>query len=1026
VLLALAAGISAATPREFDIAAGPAAQTLTRYAQQAGVPVLFPYELLEGRSTQALRGRFEIQEGLRRLLRGTGLVASINRRGQLAIRREDPALTAQVADAAADPTPAGLQAFGATEELPEVEVTGTRIERDGMTTPTPVAALSRAELDDLAPTTLTDALSQLPHFLNNDTPQTQSFGTSGAAGASHLNLRGIGTIRTLMLLDGRRFVPSTRFGTVDLALFPKNLVKRVEVVTGGASASYGSDAVSGVVNVILDDQFRGLRTHGQLGISDQSDYENLEASVAFGTRVGSQSSLLLGAELFRAAGVSGYDSRDWYDGQAAILNPVPGGPREVIARDVRSTNYTYGGLITSGPLAGTEFLAGGVPAPFERGSLFTGTTQSGGSGVNPAADRIWLLPDQERMSAFARLATQPTATLSGFAQLLLGRTRNRFGKEPSAQWGIWEATIYEDNAFLPDTIRQRVDELGIASFRLGRAASPNELGDPRASLTSEVISATLGGDWHFSDWRVGGHLQHGRNRTTIDYYDIVRIDRIYRGIDSVRHPETGEIVCRSTLSFPGDGCVPVNLFGPNAISAEAREWVTEGRTAQLQEVRQQVAELTLTGDVPWRTAGPVSVAAGFAWRAESVDSSAPRYPSSLDDLVIEPAETQGYRGLPAAYSGTPGIFERASRIEIEGRYDVWEAFGEAVVPLLRDRPLARRLDLHAALRGARYNGSGLIAAWRLGLDWQALPSMRLRATRSRDVRAGSLSDRYDESPVGITIVDRVQPGEPVYAVVGDRRGNPGIEPELGNTSTAGLVVQPQWAPGLSVSADYFDIRIKDAIAFFGVQRIIDGCAEGRAQLCALIERDAPSGQITRVNNVVLNIAAARSRGMDLELSWRRRVAWFGGGEAIAVRLFANRTLESSTTDPSGVRTDRAGQTGLFGGAPRFTGTLSAAYERGPWRMALQQRYVSSGSYDATYGPADIDDRHVRAAAYTTFNVNWRPPRWSGARMYINVHNVFDAAPPIAPDWGFGGSIPTNEGLFDVLGRRYMLGMRFER
>src|SRR5690606_22146643 len=184
---------------------------------------------------------------------------------------------------------------------------------------------------------------------------------SGAVGASYLNLRGIGTIRTLMLLDGRRVVPSTRFGTVDIALFPRNLVKRVEVVTGGASASYGSDAVSGVVNVILDDDFEGLRTHAQGGIAGAGDFGNVETGVTFGTRVGGNSSLLLSGEVFRASGIRGYASRDWYDGQAAIPNPDPDGPAEIIARDVRSTNYTFGGLITSGPLAGTEFLAGGVP-----------------------------------------------------------------------------------------------------------------------------------------------------------------------------------------------------------------------------------------------------------------------------------------------------------------------------------------------------------------------------------------------------------------------------------------------------------------------------------------------------------------------------------------------------------------------------------------------------------------------------------------------------------------------------------------
>src|SRR5690606_6210915 len=166
-----------AAPRRFDIAAGPATQSVTRFAQQAGVPVLFPYELLQDRRTPALRGRYEIHEGLQRLLRDTGLVASVSSRGQLTIRVAEPDAGAV---AEGPPDPGAFRSLREDEALPEVEVTGTRIARDGMTTPTPVAALSRAELDELGPTTLVDALGQLPHFLNNDTPQTQSFGTSGA------------------------------------------------------------------------------------------------------------------------------------------------------------------------------------------------------------------------------------------------------------------------------------------------------------------------------------------------------------------------------------------------------------------------------------------------------------------------------------------------------------------------------------------------------------------------------------------------------------------------------------------------------------------------------------------------------------------------------------------------------------------------------------------------------------------------------------------------------------------------------
>jgi iron complex outermembrane recepter protein len=181
-----------------------------------------------------------------------------------------------------------------------------------------------------------------------------------------------------------------------------------------------------------------------------------------------------------------------------------------------------------------------------------------------------------------------------------------------------------------------------------------------------------------------------------------------------------------------------------------------------------------------------------------------------------------------------------------------------------------------------------------------------------------------------------------------------------------------------------------------------------------------------VRNLTLNIAEARSRGIDLEIAWRQGVNWFGGVESLAMRAFVNRTLESATIDATGTRINRAGQTGLFGGAPRLQANLSLAYERGPLNIGLQQRYISSGSYDGTYGAADLASRRVRDASYTTLRLGLTPAGVRGTTWYLNIQNLFDAPPPRSGDWGFGGSIPTNEGLFDVLGRRYVLGVRFER
>ncbi len=265
--------VAAAAPRDFDIAAGPASRTVTEFARQAQVPLLFPFDLLDGHYTRRLRGSFEVETGLRALLQGSGLAPRIDAAGHISIQRSAEGAAPDIAAPNGDARPSTETPVPEDEALSELTVTGSRIERDGMTTPTPVSVVSADELKVLSSGPLVDALSQLPLFLNNDTPQTQSFGTSGAAGSELPQPARVGSIRTLILLDGRRIVPATRVGNIDIALLPKSLIKRVEVVTGGASAAYGSDAISGVVNLMLDSQLRGMRFTAQAGESGRGDYD---------------------------------------------------------------------------------------------------------------------------------------------------------------------------------------------------------------------------------------------------------------------------------------------------------------------------------------------------------------------------------------------------------------------------------------------------------------------------------------------------------------------------------------------------------------------------------------------------------------------------------------------------------------------------------------------------------------------------------------------------------------------------------
>ena len=1010
-----------ALPIEFDLPAGPASTSITRFAQAAGIAVLFPYETLRQRRTLPLRGRFEVADALALLLRGTGYEAVAGPDGQYSLQpsRQAPPRREPV-------RPLMPVVLNDDSALPEVAITGTRLLRDGMTMPTPVAAISDFELQFQSSPALVDALAQLPHFLNNDTPQTQSFGTAGSAGASHLNLRGVGSIRTLTLLDGRRVVPTNRFGTIDISLLPRQLLQRVDVVTGGASAAYGSDAVSGVVNFILDTRFTGLKGHAQAGISERGDYDNQDASLTFGTAVAETGRLLLSLEATRAAGIRGYRSRDWFRSESAVGNPVPGGPREVFAQDVHATGYTYGGLITSGPLAGTQFLEGGVPAPFVTGTLATSLTQAGGSGVDPAADLVWILPHQQRTTAFGRFSLAPTAATELFFQGLVARSDNEYEKDPPSLWGPWEATIYSDNAFLPASIRTRMADAGATSFRLGRVGN-GDLGQGRVRYGSDLLSGTVGFDWRGSRWSTQAYYQYGRNTTTLHYADVLRIDRIYRGIDSVVDPASGATVCRSTLRDRNDGCIPVNLFGQGSVSPAARAWVTEGESAQTQEVDEHVAEATAQADLFTLPAGNVEVVTGFAWRAESVRAFLHRFPETLEGLIVERAETLGYRGLPESYAGAPNIFERTTRTVMQGRYSVQEIFGEAVVPVLAQQPFAEKVELHGAVRLARYSGSGRVTAWKAGIDWAMPAGFRLRATRSRDVRAGSLSERFDESNSGMTVTDRLLPGSPAYAIVATRTGNPAVDPELADTLTAGLVLQPTRWPGVSLSADYYDIRIGDAIAVPAAQSIINSCAQGELRSCALIRRTQPGAPIISVETPVMNLTQARTRGVDVELSYRQALHLFGGAtESFVVRAFANRVFESSTTGTNGIRVDRAGQTGVGGGAPSWQANVTAAYERGPLRIAVQERLISSGQYNAVNTAADIDNNHVSGAAYTSLQLGWKPATYPGVSVFAGITNLFDAPPSRAGDWGFVGSVPTNESLFDVLGRRFVVGLRVAR
>jgi iron complex outermembrane recepter protein len=934
------------------------------------------------------------------------------------------------------PAPAvATTASGTQAPLEEVSITGTRIRLEGMTTPTPVTDVSTDDLHVLAPTTLGAAMTKLPQFIGSAVPEgAPSSGWTGASGATILNLRGVGANRTLVLLDGRRVVSSTRLGTFDVNLVPQGLVKDVQVVTGGASAAYGSDAVSGVVNFILDTKYTGFKANVQAGETHLNDDRNYLVSLTAGTALGDRVHLVASADFYHAQPIRNAFTRDWEHSWGVIANPLygqPGQPQRITAPNARSTQYTEGGLITSGPLAWTQFLPGGATAPFVKGADFTTSSQSGGDGVDPLMYN-YLTPRSARGSAFGRISYDVTDHVQLFLQGLYGVNDASYLSPPAgAQFGTWTATIYSNNAYLPSAIAQEMAALHLPSFKFGRAGDLDYGGNKAIDQENILKSFTTGLNADIGDWKLNGYYQYGRTISNIDMNGAIRLDRIYQAIDAVVNPATGQIVCRSTLMYPGNGCVPMNVFGVGAPSQAAIDWVTQD-ISQKQTIQQHVAELAISGSPFHDWAGPAGMAFGGSWRQDWFDQVV--YPIALHQLSIPlNSPTLGYRGLPPTYAGNSNIFERGPSASPSGGYRVSEAFAEAQIPLLAQVPFAHSLDFNSAARFAHYSGSGGIWAWKGGLDWAITTDLRLRATRSRDVRAGTLSERFDSSRGPGNVTDPQSGSTLPYAVTVIAGGNQNVNPEKADTLTYGVVFQPTWLDGFAASVDAFDIKIAGAIGQLGAQAIVDQCRLGAAQLCQYIVRGT-DGYISTIYNLYINTAQARARGEDIELSYRRAITVFGGGEHFSARLLSTHMRELSTTQAGAAKVDRAGQTGPGGsggtvsGVPDWQGTLTVQYERDTFGAAVEERYINHGTYDSTWRQGvDIDNNHVPSVAYTNLQLSYRPlvrDRLT-AELYFNITNLMDRDPPRAASFAFTGSTYTNTQLFDIYGRTYTLGAKVE-
>ena len=828
----------------------------------------------------------------------------------------------------------------------------------------------------------------MPAFIATFTPATSTL-QSQLAGAAFLNLRNLGNNRTLVLVNSRRFVSTTTGATVDTNVVPSSLIERVEVVTGGASAAYGSDAVAGVVNLILKRNLEGLSGDVQSGISTYGDNATYKGSLAFGTRfAGGAGHITVAAEGEKQEGVLSQARRPWADeAWGLISNPVAGSnPRRFILPGLQLANASLGGLFTSGPLRGTDFGPGGVPRPFVYGQ-YQGAYQIGGSGVE-GSDLIALSVPFERYS-FYGTAEYNFGGVSAFLEASHSYSR---GNNPrlTPPFNLGNITIQRDNAFLAPELAARLPAGTITTPNFGRFSPDFGYFESDASNRTSRIVAGLEGTLSAS-WRFNAYAEYGKT----DYRALLRnnviTQRFTRAVDSIR--VNGVPTCRvNAVTVTDPACVPLNLFGQGSPSQAALDYIHGTQDYQV-DIEQRVAAAEIQGNLFSIGENAVTLAIGGELRRDEV--------RGVSDPI---SQAGGFAiGNPRALAGT---------------IDVKEGFAEIAVPLLREVPFFQSLDLNGAVRVTDYSTSGTVTTWKGGATWQVNDLLRLRGTRSRDIRAPNFDELFTNALFRFAGISDPANAGSTYTVQIITQGNRALTPEIANTFTVGAVLTPRFIPGLRASVDYYDIKIRDGIGQLGAQDTVDGCAAGNAEYCGFVVRNA-ANQVTSVTSTQVNVARQSTSGVDLELSYTRPL----GAGSITLRGLATYVDELILIG----NIDRVGQVGLGNtGVPRWKANASITYDNGPLTLFVQDRFIGGGKYDATYVEGiDINDNSVPAINYVDLSLQYKviDDGRQRVQLFFNIRNLLNQDPPHTPST-FQTPSQTNGVFYDVIGRQFAAGARF--
>ncbi len=933
----------------------------------------------------------------------------------LALAMPSTAVFAQQQDAASQ-QPAGDTAEGQSEGSGTIIVTGSRIRSGTFNAPTPVTSVSETQLSNAAPGNIADALRQIPSVVPGGGP-TAGGGTR-AGGQNFLNLRGLGNSRTLILLDNRRFVPTGPDLLADINLIPQGLVERVDVVTGGASAAYGSDAVAGVANFILNKRLTGLRVNATTGLSQRGDNEEVRISLSGGfSALDNRLHVIASGEYFTGEGVLGNEREFRRTAGNQVIDPTRPGFLTRI-EDYR-TSYTTGGLVvvgTGGTVAnrnqvfGIQFGPGGTPMPYDYGTVSTTLrsatgTQNGGDGFRASTGQEIVRP-LDRRSAFTHIDFEVTDGLTLYAEGLYGKSVSVFANSPTTR----TFTISRTNPFLAQAAPALVTQLttlGLTGVSVNRLTL--ERGPTLTTNENETLRGVLGAEGEIGVWNWDLSYQYGRNDTHSPTATNLVLGNFSRALNATvaaaGNPggvATGTITCADLVSADAAvranaaGCSPFNPFGAGSPSDASLDYVF-GTSVFDTRTTQQVVDASMSGELFDLPAGPISVAFGAEWRKVSAVTTA-------DATSI----AGGYRLV--------------NQQPFSGSVTVKEAFGEIQIPVFDSSALGS-LDTNFAGRVTDYSTSGGVFTWKVGAVWQPIEELRLRGTLSRDIRAPNLEELFATGRQNnITIQDTLT--NATYLSVPNRTlGNPALTPEKAKTLVVGFVYQPTWADNFSLAVDYFDISISDAIANVGGQNAVDQCnlSNQTSLICDFIQRNSANAVIgTRTSP--FNLTSQETNGVDVEVQYRTELA---ADLDLTLRSFATYTAKNLTLSPfNAVNGDAVGDLSESS-QPRWRSTLSATLDAESWGAYVQARYIDKFTWDRsrTLG-VDTDFNQVSAQVYLDGQISYKLEAFGNTQeVFLNVSNLLDKQPPYAPIRGGATPLPTNPNLYDQVGRMFRLGIR---